>query len=274
MKKLLFLILFLPLFVFGQDRVGSSGIKKTQNVALLDQTTDAVIFKFNKIAESTTLAEATILNSNKLVLADTTGVGQNTYIIVFSPITERIYKGYVLSVSVDTLTMDTPLDSEFPIGAFVDLTTTNFMVDGSSTTQTFGLRGVSPSPVGVTVDITRLIFHCQTGTAIDLAKFGDIDGGLTNGLVLRVRDGRNFNVFNVKTNGELAALMFDFNARAATNPQQGVDGFLSRMTFAGQNKIGVAIRLVPGDDLEFIIQDDLTSLDLFEVTAEGHIVED
>ena len=68
--------------------------------------------------------------------------------------------------------------------------------------------------------------------------------------------------------------MFDINVSQSINPAQGVDGFTARMTFAGQNKVGVAIRLPIGEDLEFIIQDDLTNIVTYEVVAEGHIVDE
>jgi hypothetical protein len=284
MKHLILMLFLISSILFAQrpERVivDSSNNKALEiksdgsiDINLQDQTTDPVIFKFNRIAESTILADTASSGSYTIVVDDTTGAANNAYVIIFNPDTERFYKGSILSISDDTLTVDTPLDSTFPDSSFVDFTRTNMNVDGSATVQTFGVRGVSASPIGVTVDITRIIIHCQAASAVDLASFADISA-LTNGLVLRVRDGRNFNIFNVKSNGELAALMYDWTPYLATNPQQGVDGFLGRLTFAGQNKIGVALRLEPGEDLEFLIQDDLTGVDLLEVTAEGHIVEE
>lgn len=286
MKKIIFILLFIS-YVLGQGNVrivgrdsnNNSNFLKVQSdgstdINVQDQTTDPIIFKFNKIDQSTTLAEATVLDQSYIRLSSMTGVDAGDYVIVFDTALIRFYKGNVLSTNGDTAFVDAPLDVAFNNGAFVDVTTTNMAVDGSNTIQTFGLRGVSPSPIGITVDITRIIIHCQTATAVDLSKFGDIVGGITNGLVLRTRNGRQFNIFNVKTNGEIASLAYDFDARASTNPNQGQDGFLSRLTFAGQNKMGVAIRLEPGFDLEFLVQDNLSTLTLLEVIAEGHIVED
>ena len=65
---------------------------------------------------------------------------------------------------------------------------------------------------------------------------------------------------------------YDWTPYLATNPQQGQDGFLFRLTFAGMNKLGVAIRLNPGEDLQFLVQDDLSGITVLEVTAEGHVV--
>ena len=47
----------------------------------------------------------------------------------------------------------------------------------------------------------------------------------------------------------------------------------SRRTFGGQNKNGIVIRLKgdDNDELQAIIQDDLTDLDHFHVIAQGHV---
>lgn len=67
--------------------------------------------------------------------------------------------------------------------------------------------------------------------------------------------------------------MYDLSAADAVNPNQGQNGWIGRMTFGGQSKMGVVIRLPIGDDVEFIVQDNLTGIELLEIVAEGHIVE-
>jgi hypothetical protein len=53
----------------------------------------------------------------------------------------------------------------------------------------------------------------------------------------------------------------------------GTDGIIGSLTFAGQNKIGVATRLEQGQSLEVLIQDNLSSLPSFKMVAEGHEVD-
>ena len=65
--------------------------------------------------------------------------------------------------------------------------------------------------------------------------------------------------------------MFDFDIETAQGNQQ--DGFTGRMTFAGANKMGVVIRLNPGEDIQLIVQDDLTSLEGLFIICQGHTVE-
>jgi len=131
------------------------------------------------------------------------------------------------------------------------------VLNGSVTPQTFGIRGSGVGePIGAEFDITRIIIKCHASTAVDLNKFGDL-AKLTNGLILRKRDDIYQNLFNIKDNGELAGLLYDWTVYQASHPTQAVDGFAARLTFSGQSKIGVTVRLAAGEDLEFIIQDDL-----------------
>jgi hypothetical protein len=46
------------------------------------------------------------------------------------------------------------------------------------------------------------------------------------------------------------------------------------MTYAGQNKHGVTLRIGGGEAIECIIQDNLTGLLSFKIIACGHIVTD
>jgi hypothetical protein len=243
------------------------------NVVLADQVTRPIIAKFNQVQNSTTLAAAASKGDTTIQVTSATGFVDGRYIILFNPTSKNfVFCEQVGAASGTTITLDCPLDNDYAAGTFVDAATTNLGVNGSSTPQTFGLRGTGAPPgVDIKADITRIIFKCIAATAVDLTKFGDL-AKLTRGLLLRRRDGTFLNIFNVKDNGEIAGIAYDWNPEASTNPVQGVDGFYARLTFAGQNKIGVAIRLPLGEDLEFIVQDNLSGLTLLEVVAEGHIV--
>ncbi len=90
---------------------------------------------------------------------------------------------------------------------------------------------------------------------------------------MRSRNGRIKNIFNVKSNGEIDGITLDWKPYSALTPVQGQHGFTARLTFTGQDKIGVAIRLPIGEDLEVWIQDDLTGITSLRIMAEGHIVD-
>jgi hypothetical protein len=241
-------------------------------VNVQDQSTPAIIQKFNRVTNSTTLASPAVKYVKTISVIDATGISAGSHIILFDPVSIRFSSFTALIVVSTTITLDTPIDFDYPAGTFVDIAITNMAVNGAITPQIFGLRGTGVPPgVELTFDVTRLIFKCFTLTAPDFGEFGDLTK-LTNGLVLRKRDGGTYNIFNVKDNGEIAGIMFDFNFISAIG--SGQDGFISRLTFGGQSKLGVVQRLSIGEDLELIIQDDLSGLTLLEITAEGHITQD
>jgi hypothetical protein len=248
------------------------GIHDGLDINVQDQTTDPVIQKFNMVTNSTTLNGAVAIEDRSIVVTDATGIVAGSHIILFDPASIRFTTFTAGTPTGTTIPLDGPLDFAYPDGTFVDIGVTNMAVNGSVTPQIFGLRGTGAPPgVDLTFDLTRIVITllCTNAPAFDL--FGD-QTALTNGIVFRKRDGKFFNVFNVKTNGEWAGIMYDLSATDSVNPQQGQNGWIGRMTFASQGKIGVVIRLPIGEDAEFIIQDNLTDIESLEIVAEGHIV--
>jgi len=269
-----------PVTIVDEDgnRVGQTN--GGLDVQLQDQHTPAIIAKFNQVLNSTVTVGAVAIGDRVVTLDDVTSVAVGTYLIFFNPTSVRFMVATVTGIgSSPVFNIDTPFDFAFPGGTYCDVTNTNMNVDGSSTPVVFGLRGVgSPPGIELTLDVTRIIFSCLTTSAVDLSKFANF-AKLTNGIVMRKRNGAYENIFNIKSNRELAGIMYDWTPYAATNPVQGVDGFVARLTFAGQSKIGVTKRLYLGEDLEVLIQDDLATaqatqtITILEIIAEGHIVE-
>lgn len=241
------------------------------DVFIQDQHTPALVAKFNQIEQETTTTSVTAINDLTIDVTDATGFTAGKYLTLFNVAENRFYVATVLSVLVNTVTVDTVLDFAYPIGSIVTAGETNMNVNGSITPVIFGLRNTTET-IGATADITRLIFSCLASSTIDLSMFGNIAGGITNGIVLRKKDGIFRNIFNAKTNSEIKSLMFDFDIQTAQGNQQ--DGFTGRFTFAGQSKVGVTIRLAPGEDIQLIVQDDLTTLQKFEIIVQGHEVLD
>ena len=260
----------------------TDGYDRGVDVNIQDQTTRPIIAKFNRVTNSTTLASDASLEDTTIAVTSATGISVGSYIILFNPIEVKFAFATVTSIAGSpTITLDTPLDFAFPSGTFVDVAVTDIStaIGTLGSPVVFGLRGTGAPPgVDLDVDITRIIFTCVANSPVNLIKFCNL-ARLVNGLVLRRRNDVYENIFNIKDNGEIAGIMFDFNVSVATNPSQGIDGFVSRLTFAGSSKIGVAIRLPIGDDLEVLTQDDLNtaqsgdSITLLEMVAEGHIVE-
>jgi len=239
-----------------------------------DQHTDAIIAHFNQVTNQTTLSGPIALNDRILPVVSATGISVGTYLILFDAASIRFSTFFVTAVNSLNITVDSPSDFAYPAGTNVDVATTELGVNGSATPQVFGLRGSGAPPgVELTFHVTRLIFQILTSSNPALDLFGNLTA-LTNGLLLRARNGKKKNIFNVKTNGELQNLMYDVDYFAAVNPVQGTPGLMGRLTFGSPGKMGVVIELPIGEDLEFWVQDNLSGLDHFHVIAEGHIVEE
>lgn len=241
-------------------------------VTLQDQTSPTLIVPLNQVSNTTTVLNLGTRDTNTIDVTVTTGFADGAFIVIADLVNNRYYTGYqVGAIAGNTVTLDSRLDFAYAAGATITNGITDMSVNGSVTPQVFGLR-VSDPGLPLTVDVTRLMFVATTVNPVDLSKFGDIVGGLTNGIQIRKRDGMFNNIFNAKTNADLASYMFDFNVNTATNPAQGQDGFLGRLTFSGQNKMGVTVRVGPDEDIECIIQDDLSTLTSFSIICEGSVV--
>lgn len=183
----------------------------------------------------------------------------------------RYYQGTITNVAVDTITVDTPVDYAYTVAGSCSRTEHD-MASAAGTQASPQIYHVAPTGLFNEWDIVRVIFHIEASTAMDDGKFGNL-AALTNGIVLRKKDGEYKNIFNVKTNGEFAERAYD--REYVNKPPAGTGHAMNvRRTFAGPSKNGVTIRLDPeaGDELQILVQDDLTGLDHFHCVVQGHRV--
>jgi len=181
----------------------------------------------------------------------------------------RVFISSAISVGTNTIQLADPLNYDYESPTSICLKyTSELNVDGSTDRQTFSIR-----PPNNQVDVTRVMFQMVTTNYCELDMFGDIIDGLTRGLVMRKRGangGETTNYFNMITNAKMALLMYDVNLYEAA--KHGVNGLGGRLTYGGQSKHGVTIRLDVGESLEVIIQDDLSDLLGFKMLASLHEV--
>lgn len=261
--------------VFQELTHGAVGVtNRGLDVNIQDQTTRPIDLYFSQaLGAPTTLASPASTNDLTLSLTSSANFVDGAYIGILDAATGSFYFGTQVGAPVgNTVSIDTPIDFPFTAGSTVIPTTTNMVVDGSTTTQVFQIGPIG-AQAGISVDITRINIYIQSEDGMDDALFGSLDP-LNLGVVLRVKNGQYYNLWNVKTNGDLGLICFD---TAYTEKVNDYYGFRARNTFAGQSKHGVAIRLGPGETLEILIQDDLTvgnKMEVFNVMAQGHVVED
>lgn len=191
------------------------------------------------------------------------------------------YQGFIISVvslggDDYNITLDSPLDYAYTTAGGCSIREHDLATaDGSVNTQIFSLSPFNLDN-GTRWDIVRLMFYIESSSAMDDGLFGD-QTALTNGLVIRRKNGFFQNLFNIKSNGEFAQRAYDRQYAQAAKPPSGTAySLITRRTFGGQNKNGVVIRLNANDSdsLQALVQDDLTALDHVHIIAQGHLVQD
>lgn len=243
-------------------------------VNIQDQTSPTVIIPANEVIVSSTLTAPTTIDTYTCDVTSSVGMSTGNLLVLTSTIAapvNRFYWGRITNIDLNQITVGTPFDYAYEAGQQASATTTNMAVNGAITRRIFSLRAAEPvGGIDVTVDVTRIIFQCRTATTPILSDFGDITNGLLNGLTCRKTDGTYENIFTVRTNDEIQGVAYDLDFKSVTG--QGQAGFSARLTFGGQNKLGVVKRIGPGEDLQFLISDNLSTLENLQIMIMGHIV--
>ena len=244
-------------------------------VNIQDQTSPSFDLYFVQgSAAPTTVAIASNIGDTVINVVSAAGISTGTYLGVFCPAEGRFFFGEVLAVNSLAITVDTPLDFAFGVGDNVQPTTRDMLVDGTlGSPEIFEVQG--PGSGGLEVDITRLMFAITCTNQPDDSLFGDI-AALTNGLVVRRKDGTYRNIANIKSNGDFGNLAYDIVYTNRTTPASTY-GIRVRWSFGGQDKHGVVIRLGEDESLQILVQDALTtgaSILSFRAIAVGHVVTD
>lgn len=246
-------------------------------VVLQDQTTEMLDLYFlqTKVI-GLTLAADTVIGARTVTLSPghglTTANSANHILEVASNLVSKFFQSRVLSVTGDVVTVASIMSDVF-LAASSSVNTgnpnmckdaaTGVAIDGSVTPVVFTVRPL-PTQSG---DITRVIMASTSPNDGDLTNFGGAPA-LTAGLLLRVKraGGIYKNLFNYRSNFDLVIHGFD---HSFLFPKVGsaVSGFIARVTFGGQEKHGVVIRLDGsiGEELQIVVSE------LMDATAAGNL---
>lgn len=243
---------------------------KAWAVYVQDQTTKLLSVPFLIERSTATLAQDTVVNSRTVELTPGHSAVVGQIIEMAEEQQESAFlQSQILAVNVNTITIDQPINRVFSAAtAVVVLSSNQLNVDGSVAPQVFSVLPLANQ----SGDMVRVVFEMRDEEDMDFTTFGGLPE-LANGCVLRVNngDGTYRNIFNFKSNGELLEQAFD---GLFLQPKQGgtIKGFVAKLTWGGQGNHGVAVRLdgALGEALELVIQDDLTGLTRFNMTAQGH----
>lgn len=226
---------------------------------------------FHQEVVSTTVASDASKDTNQVVVTSATSFAIDQQIIITSPTQGRLTEGFITAIVGTTITITTPFEYDIKAGDLVTTFIVEMAIDGSSTRQIFNIENLGipyQSPAIILHAITMVMI---TNTATEYTDFGDIAGGLTNGVVLRGNDGIISNLATARINSDLRLYSSYYDPLDAANPGLGVYGIYIDFGVSGFTNYGTSLRLDAGEKLEFIIQDDLSSLVSLNMIAKGHL---
>ena len=188
-------------------------------------------------------------------------------VLLLDPDGDWSFYAEVLNVAINTITVDRPIDYSFPSAtSLCRIVTTEMAVDGSVTPQIFSVRaGANPS------DFTRFMITMTDDSSMDDSRFGGLPA-LTRGLAFRIVNSFQKTIFSFKANQEIKQFCYDVDY--SSKAPAGQFGLSARISFAGQEKHGVALRIKDNDVIQWVVMDDLTDLISMKISAQGHDVTD
>ena len=239
--------------------------KGNLQVAIQDQFTESVDLyaHIDKITPSLTVD--TTLYDDFIIVDSIASVVAGD--VIFITEGKRFFQSIVLSAAVLTINMASSLDFAFTTAAIVHIGSWNLNVDGSGTTQIAHVL----VPPEAQVDIYQINVSITDNVDMDSAKFGGI-AALTNGILFRVVNHTIKNLPLVVNN--IGFSEQGFNISYDPNAPAGVYGFQAKKNYHEVNGVSLRLNGKTNDKLECLIRDDLTDLSLFDITVNGHIVQD
>jgi hypothetical protein len=193
------------------------------------------------------------------------GLAPDDEIILLDTAANRSLSAEIVTTAATTATLDRPIDHSFASSTTLGRKiSTEMAVNGSATEQIFSVRAGD-----IPVDHTRVTMTMLDSSTMDDGKFGGI-AALGRGLVFRIVNSFQKTIFTFKSNSEMKQFGDVNYSDSAPAGQYGLD---ARFVFAGQQNVGVALRIESDDVLQWVVQDDLTGLDSLRISVQGHDIE-
>ena len=261
----------------GADLEASFETSNRGNTALgvfvQDQTSFPLSVPFLQERTTTSLAIDATVDSRFVTLTAGHGAVVGNIMELAQTATGVFFQATIIGIVTNVIELDQPVNFPYLATDIAVISTDDMIVDGSTTPQVFSILPL-PTQSG---DMVRVIWEIQNvGNDMDFSTFGGA-AALPTGCVLRIKngDGTFRNLMGFMTNGDIINQCFDHTFLL---PQQGnaTRGFTARLTWGGQSKHGMVIRLDGslGEELQVLIQDDLTAgataNSIFTMRAQGH----
>ena len=214
----------------------------------------------------TTLTAAANSQDRDIVVASTAGVlvGHKAALGVLGS-TQRVPLT-IVNIVGNTLTLSVPLDLSYASGSTVVILSAALNVAGTAANP---VVFVAAPPANATWHISRLTLNIVHGTAGDMGLFGDL-APLTYGVALRLLIGGVYYTYTAwRTNGDIATDMYDlrFDTRSSGG---GSYGTTARLDIRDSDTV-IELNGDTNDSFQILVQDDLSSLDDFQIRLLGHV---
>ncbi|MCP4342769.1 MAG: hypothetical protein GY799_28780 [Desulfobulbaceae bacterium] len=213
-----------------------------------------------------TITVATAKNDNQINVSDASNWVVGDQLDIINAGTSEPTEPQIIAIAANLVTLDRPLNFAWPIGTEVQKISDALNV---ATPTSFKVT----VPVNESWHIETIMLTMTINSEGDDTKFGDIDDGLDNGCVLRVYSGSDdqfFTFANWKNNADIGLNMkVEYHARSGG----GKRGFAGHGDILNRTGAVPQIRGTEGDYLEFLTQDDLSSLHGFRIKVLGHLEE-
>lgn len=170
-------------------------------------------------------------------------------------------------INVNAITLDRPITNDYPIGTPICEVTSNMAVTGTLAAPV----SFKITPPDLTVwQITRYLLSIVDNSTMDDGLFGSLPS-LINGVTLRATTtaGRTVSFGNWKNNGDIKLDMYD--VEYSDKAPAGEYGLRGRWTFTKAEVISEIDGSDPLQNMEILIQDDLTDLTSFRMRAQGRV---
>lgn len=224
-------------------------------------TLPADYYLYRTVATPSITASATI-GDKTLTVDSITNVAVGDAITIYED--ETMFQTVIAGASGTTITLQSGVDYAFTSSATVECGEWNLNVDGSTTPVVFSIK----APPSVDMDIHTVNVSMLDSTDMDDGKFGGASA-LTNGIVFNYIDGITKNLALIVNN--IGFWEIGFSVTYASKAPAGQYGMTARRVITEVN--GTTLYLEKGGSAKFqlIVNDDLTGLDTFAVTVNGHL---
>ena len=237
------------------------------NVQLQDKARRGFNLYMCQDLATTTLSEAAVLEASTVKVTSATGAVAGDCIVIRENC--NIFQSIITNVTGTTITFASPIDHAFTTAASVCFGEWNFATaNGSTTPVTFKIC----PPIGCDFYICAITITISDGTAGDISKFGGITK-LAKGIVIRRVDGNVTTFGLISNNGGFK----QYGYEVEYNDRAGAGGLYSVEVFKDIRKVNgspVVLYGATADELQILVQDNLTGLTEMTCVLHGYIVEE